>query len=261
MTKNSIHLASALLLCVFPLLSNADRRMEDPSYYDGMIAIRDMHGLNLLGIAGELVGIYNALYEASDAAEVLYGNKWRPGDDDLGWVDRPRQARAPSPLAGLRPRDRKRVRDIVGKIHYLQGLVDRWSPEEEKYEIREAIRIQYTRLNRIALDYRDEVLPTIPITRSPPRDRNPQCRVSPDVAPLEQATIYSAGNPRMGYSVADVCWSSRQAHDAERKGDYVKSTKKPCNRCPSGYQRATHNGVEACFRCPKGTRLGSGCCN
>jgi len=62
----------------------SDVPLEDPIFAEGAKAIRDMHGLNMLGLTGDLITIFVAPNEASKAAEVFYQNKWRPGDEKTG---------------------------------------------------------------------------------------------------------------------------------------------------------------------------------
>jgi hypothetical protein len=79
----------------------AERPLEDASYTEGVKAITEMHVLNSLGLAGELIGIYKALNQASYAAAILHNRKWRPGEDDLSWVDDPDYAKIiHDPFAG-----------------------------------------------------------------------------------------------------------------------------------------------------------------
>jgi hypothetical protein len=132
--------------------SLAERPLEDPSFRDGISAIAQMHGLNALGLAGELITIYGAFNEASKAASIFHDNKWRPGDDDLSWVDR-RRSNWKDPLSGLDKKNRQRVNLRLSNIKHLQTQINDYSSTNEKLKACEAVKIQYGHLVRTLSEY------------------------------------------------------------------------------------------------------------
>ncbi len=123
-SKLAVGTANVIALSIAISLSDAtaESRMEDPSFAVGMATIIDTHVLNSLGLPGEFIGIYVAVSEASKAAGILYTGKWRPGDDDLSWVDNPKRNQADDPFKNFSLSEKRSIRKRLRHISYLASL-------------------------------------------------------------------------------------------------------------------------------------------
>lgn len=136
----------------------AERPLEDASYTEGMKAITEMHVLNSLGLAGELIGIYKGLNQASYAAAILHDRKYTPGDDDLSWVDDPNYGKIRhDPFAGLSKKDKAIVKRRLGDIQRFNKMIEsrNYSNVDQKNEIIQGIENQVEGLKRTLASYPD----------------------------------------------------------------------------------------------------------